>query len=99
MDTREFCNAMSTELAGFKAKMYDIISHVETLPALDRQYFAHDVNTLRAMITDIEDSLRRLHVECPADISAEVQELRNKVKEMREKMETSGIAGKTPAGT
>lgn len=96
MGTREFCNAMSTELAGFKSKMYDIISHVETLPALDRQYFAHDVNTLRSMIEDIEDSIRRLHVECPADFSSEVEDLRNRIKEMQEKV-ASGMPKKSAA--
>jgi len=64
-----FCNAMSTELAGWKAKMYDIISHVETLPALDRQYFSPDVNALRALISEIEDSIRNMKVECPVDFS------------------------------
>jgi hypothetical protein len=86
MDIREFCNAMSAELAGWKAKMYDIISHVETLPALDRQYFATDVNILRALISEIEDSVKRLRVECPVDFSAEAKDLYEKVKELQEKM-------------
>ncbi len=69
MDMKVFCNAMSTELAGWKAKMYDIISHVETLPALDRQYFSPDVNALRASISEIEDSIRNMKVEGPVDFS------------------------------
>ncbi len=70
MDMREFCNTRSIELAGWKAKMYDIISHVETLPDLDRRYFAPDVNTLRALISEIEDSARKIRTECPVDFSA-----------------------------
>jgi len=70
MDMKEFCNDLSKELAGWKARLYDIISHVETLPALDRQYFAPDVNALRAVISDIEDRMRNLKVECPVDFSA-----------------------------
>ena len=69
MDMKVFCNVMSTELGGWKAKMYDIISHVETLPALDRQYFSPDVNALRALISEIEDSIRNMKVECPVDFS------------------------------
>lgn len=61
---------MSTELAGWRAKLFDIISHVETLPALDRQYFAPDVNALRALIGEIEDRARTLKSECPVDFSA-----------------------------
>jgi hypothetical protein len=70
MDTKDFCNSMSTELAGWRARLYDVISHVETLPALDRQYFAPDVNALRALISEIEDRARTLKVECPVDFSA-----------------------------
>lgn len=86
MDIKEFCNAMSTDLTGWKAKMYDIISHVEILPALDRQYFAPDVNTLRALISEIEDSVKKLRVECPVDFSVEAEELSRKVKELQERM-------------
>jgi hypothetical protein len=70
MDIKEFCGNLSVELSGWRARMYDIISHVETLPALDRQYFAPDVNALRALISEIEDSIRKLRVECPAGASA-----------------------------
>jgi len=70
MDIKDFCNSMSTELAGWRARLYDVISHVETLPALDRQYFAPDVNALRALINEIEDKARMLKVECPVDFSA-----------------------------
>ncbi len=87
MDIREFCNAMSGELAGWKAKMYDIISHVETLPALDRQYFAPDVNALRALISEVEESVRKLRTECPVDFSAYSKDLYDKVRDLRELIE------------
>jgi hypothetical protein len=67
MENREFCNSISADLAGWRAKMYEIISHVETLPSLDRQYFAPDVNALRALISEIEDSVRKLKTECPVE--------------------------------
>lgn len=70
METKEFCDSISMELAGWKARLYDIISHVETLPALDRRYFNPDVNALRALINDIEDSIRKLKLECPVDVGA-----------------------------
>ncbi len=75
MEMREFCNTLSTELAGWKAKMFDIISHVETLPSLDRQYFAPDVSALRALISEIEDSVRKLKTECPVDFSVYAKKL------------------------
>jgi hypothetical protein len=69
MKMREFCNTLSTELADWRARLYGVISHVETLPALDRQYFAPDVSALRALISEIEDSVRELKTECPVDFS------------------------------
>ena len=70
MDMKDFCNSMSIELAGWRARLYDIISHVETLPSFDRQYFAPDVNALRVLISEIEDRARTLRSECPVDFSA-----------------------------
>ncbi len=64
MINREFCDDMSSELGGWKARLYDIINHVETLPALDRQYFSPDVNTLRALISEMEDRIKDLKAEC-----------------------------------
>ncbi len=69
MDMKVFCNTMRAELAGWKARMYDIISHVETRPTFDRQYFSADVNALRALISEIDYSIRELKVECPMDFS------------------------------
>jgi len=72
MDRKTFCTTFSAELAGWRARMYDIISHVETLPPLDRQHVAPDVNTLRALISEIDDSLSELKTEClvEADVCA-----------------------------
>ncbi len=65
MDIREFCGALSTDLAGWRSMLYGIISHVETLPELDRRYFAPDVSALRAMIDEIETDVRKISKECP----------------------------------
>ncbi len=70
MEAKEFCNTLSAELSGWRARMYGIIGHVETLPALDRQYFSSDVNALRAIISEIEDAIRDLKVECPVGTAA-----------------------------
>jgi len=66
----EFCHMLRAELSGWKAKLYDIIGHVQTLPALDRQYFSPDINALRVIIGEIEKSIRELKVECSVDTNA-----------------------------
>lgn len=73
MKAMEFCRGLSTQIAGWRDRMYGIIGHVETLPALDRQYFSSDISALRAIISEIEDSIRQLRSDCPmepADTSA-----------------------------
>jgi len=67
METREFCRTMTADLSGWKEKMHGIISHVETLPALDRGYFSPDVNILRALISEIDDSMKQVRFDCPSD--------------------------------
>jgi hypothetical protein len=69
MDIKKICNGMSAELAGWKTKLYDVISHGETLSGLDRQYFAPDINSLRALISVIEDRALAFKVKCPVDFS------------------------------
>lgn len=59
---------MAVELADWKARLYGIISHVETLPALDRGYFNADINAIRALIGEIEEKLKDLKGECRADL-------------------------------
>ena len=65
MDMRRFCNTLSIELSSWRSKLYDVISHVETLPPSDRQHVAPDINTLRALISEIDDSLREMKTDCP----------------------------------
>jgi hypothetical protein len=67
MNQKEFCNEIAVELADWKARLYNIISHVETLPALDRGYFNADTNTIRALISEIEEKMKDLKEECRAD--------------------------------
>ena len=70
MDMRIFCSTLSIELASWREKMYGIISHVETLPPLDRQHVAPDINTLHALISEIDDSLKAIKTSCPLDFNA-----------------------------
>ena len=65
MDLREFCSALNIDLTTWRARIYDIISHVETLPELDRQYFGPDINALRAMLSEIENDVKKLKTQCP----------------------------------
>lgn len=86
MEMKEFCNAMGSELAGWKARMYDIISHVGTLPEIERVHFDRDVNTIKSLISEIEESIRTLYKECPTDFRAYSEDLYKKVAELKEKM-------------
>ncbi len=65
MDLREFCGVLNADLAAWRSRIYDIINHVETLPELDRRYFAPDVNVLRAILSEIENDVKRLRTDCP----------------------------------
>ena len=72
---KNFCNTLTIELASWRAKMYDVISHVETLPPSDRQHVAPDINVLRAVISEIDDSLRELKGDCPVDFGARMKSI------------------------
>jgi len=65
MDFREFCGALNIDLTEWRNQIYNIINHVETLPELDRRYFAPDINALRAMLSEIENDVKKLKTQCP----------------------------------
>jgi hypothetical protein len=65
MDLREFCSALNIDLTAWRARIYDIINHVETLPELDRRYFAPDISVLRAMLNEIESDVKKIKTQCP----------------------------------
>ncbi len=72
MDMKEYCSSIGASLSDWRANMYDLLEHVETLPAYDRHFFAPDVSRIRSIIAGIEDTLQELKTLCPVNYSVTV---------------------------
>lgn len=82
MDLDTYCDNVSTELTGWKAKIYDIIRKLDKLPSVDKTKIIGQVNDLHMLVGELEDRIERLKNQCPTDWSPEKIELESKLTDI-----------------
>ncbi len=86
MEVQEYCHNMSAELAGWKAKMYDVVMKLEKLQTAERQRFAPQINALNEIVDDISARIEKLNEDCPADWKPDEKEIKSRISRMQELM-------------
>lgn len=86
MEVQEYCSNMSTELAGWKAKIYDVVMKLEKLQTSERQRLSPQLNAINEIIDDISARIEKLKNECPPDWKPDKKELEAKISHMQEIM-------------
>jgi len=79
MDVNSYCDNLTIELTGWKAKIYDIIRKMDKLPSADKGKILGQVNDLHMLVEELDDRIERLRNQCPADWSPEKIELESKL--------------------
>ena len=79
MDVGAYCDSLTIELTGWKAKVYDIIRRVDKLPSGDKKKVLPQVNDLHILLEELDDRIGRLKNQCPADWSPDKIELESKL--------------------
>lgn len=79
MDVRSYCDNLTIELTGWKAKIYDIVRRLDKLPSGDKGKVLPQVNELHALIEELDDRIGRLRNQCPTDWSPDKIELETKL--------------------
>jgi predicted nuclease with TOPRIM domain len=79
MDVTSYCENVSKELTGWKAKVEDIVKKLDKIPSGDKEKVVPQVNELHALIEEIDDRIARLKRECPAEWSPDKIELDSKL--------------------
>jgi len=79
MDVGAYCNNLTIELTGWKAKVYDIIRSVDKLPSGDKEKVLPQVNDLHILLEELDDRIGRLKNQCPTDWSPDKIELESKL--------------------
>jgi hypothetical protein len=95
MEQQEFCDMMGIELAGWKAKLYDIVRKIDKLGTGDRGQVLSNVQDMHMLVEDMESRIRQLEKECPTEWHPYKKALDEAHVDMRAKYEeTMGHIGK-----
>lgn len=87
MDVTDYCDNVTVELAGWKAKMYDLARKLDRIPTGSKEKVVNEVNELHIIIEELGDRIERLRKECPISWRPEKTEIENKIGYMGRKME------------
>ncbi len=86
MEVQEYCQKMSAELAGWKAKIYDVVMKLERQQTAERQRFSTQLDALNQIVDDISARIEQLSTSCPQDWRPDKKELEAKISRMQEIM-------------
>jgi len=87
MEVQSYCDSLSIELTGWKAKIYDVVRELDKVSTGDKQKVAPMVNELHMVIEEITDRIDKLKKECPTQWEPEKTELEGKFSHLKKKWE------------
>jgi len=87
MDVMDYCDNLTVELAGWKAKMYDLAKKLDKMPTGSKEKVVNEVNELHMIIEELSDRIDRLRKECPVSWKPERTEIENKLGHLGRKLE------------
>jgi hypothetical protein len=99
MDAKSYCDSVSIELTGWKAKLYDLIRKTESLAAGDKARVGSTIAELHQMVDDLDQRIDLLSRECPAEWSGHREKIEGQVSLMKDKWkEVWGAMGEKEYG-
>jgi hypothetical protein len=88
MDVSAYCDTLEKQLAGWKAKLYDVIRIVDKLPEGDKETAFPSIRGLHTIVEEIDDEVEQLRTACPADWSPNRQNIDEKMTELQRTLKT-----------
>ncbi len=87
MEVKDYCSNLTIELAGWKAKVYDVVRKLDKMSTGDKEKVAPEVNELHIILDELGDRIEKLKNECPTSCAPERTEIENKVGYLRTKLD------------
>jgi len=87
MEVKDYCRAMETELAGWKAKIYDLSRKIENLPTADKEKVSPHVEDLHIIVEELTARIDQLEKECPSEWGPQRSEIYDRLARMKAKYE------------
>ena len=99
MDAKAYCDSVGIELAGWKAKLYDVIRKAESLTAEDQEKVGPTLAELHAIVDDLNQRIEWLSSECPADWAAPREKIEDQICQLKDRWKSVwGIMGEEEYG-
>jgi chromosome segregation ATPase len=99
-DIEGYCDNLSVELAGWKAKLAGVIKKLDSVSTGDKEKVVAEVNELHMVMDELDDRIGKLRRECETSWAPEREEieqkagwLRQRVIEIAETIPQSDIGG------
>jgi len=83
MDVKEYCNNVTTELNGWKAKMYDVKRKYEKLSGDEKGKYTDQISAMNSVIEDLDKRIEKLTRECPTSWETEEKEITAKMEQLK----------------
>ena len=80
-----YCDGLLTELGGWKAKVYEIVTKIDKVSSGDKERVMDQVRDLHMFMGELETRIEGLTVECPADWEPGDIEMETKLTEKHQK--------------
>ena len=82
MKVKDYCQNVDMELTGWKAKIYNVMRQMDTLPTSDKQRMYEQVNGLHIIMTELDDRIDELRTSCPTEWSPVRDEIKGKIADL-----------------
>ena len=87
MDVQDYCKSMETEMAAWKANLYDVVRKVDKLGTAEKEKILPNVEDLHILLEEMSDRVQTLKTECPSDWSPVKKDIEQGSINMRGKYE------------
>ena len=84
MNVSAYCDTLEEQLAGWKAKLYDVIRVVDNLSDENKETVYPSIRGLHAIVDEIDSEVEQLRTACPADWSPNRQNIDGKMAELQQ---------------
>ncbi len=87
MELQDYCRNVQIELAGWKAKVYEVMRKLDKMSSGDKENILGQVNDLHIIVEELDDRISQLEKECPTEWHPAREEIQNKLQALGYKWE------------
>ncbi len=86
MDAPYYCDTVSAEMVGLKARLYDMFRALDMMTPAEREKLFPKTSEIHEMVRDISSKLDQLRRECPKEFSAFQKEIDTRTTDLKQKI-------------